>query len=44
MAIKVHCWEDGPEIDGHGTSCMLEEGHSGPHKWTRDDQIILRFK
>jgi hypothetical protein len=40
----VHCWEDGPRTeDDCGTTCMLLNGHSGPHKWTRDDQIGIKF-
>lgn len=40
----VHCWEDGPPAsDGCSTTCMLEDGHVGPHIWTRDDQIGVRF-
>jgi hypothetical protein len=39
----VHCWEDGPRTeDDCGTTCMLLNGHSGPHKWTRDDQIGIK--
>ena len=43
--IVPHCWEDGPPDpeDYCGTSCMLMLGHSGPHEWTRDDQIIVKF-
>lgn len=41
----VHCWEDGPlDEDGCSTTCMLEDGHAGPHEWFRDDQIIVSFK
>jgi hypothetical protein len=40
----VHCWEDGPpEADGCSTTCMLLDGHKGPHKWTRDTDIRLVF-
>lgn len=24
-------------------TCMLEAGHSGPHEWTSDDQIGVKF-
>lgn len=41
----VHCWADGPETeDGVGTTCMLLHGHDGPHVWTRDDEIGIRFE
>lgn len=44
MARIVHCWADGPRTtDDVGTTCMLEDGHEGPHEWTRDDQISIRF-
>jgi hypothetical protein len=41
----VHCWESGPEDpeDGCATTCMLLEGHEGPHEWTRDSNIIVSF-
>ena len=40
----VHCWEAGPDADdGCGTSCMLLDGHDGPHQWTRDDEIIIQI-
>ena len=40
-----HCWEDGPETeDGCSTTCMLLEGHQGPHEWTRDDKIMITFE
>jgi hypothetical protein len=41
---EVHCWEPGPEADdGCSTTCMLMDGHAGPHEWTRDDEIQVRF-
>lgn len=41
----VHCWEDGPEEpDGMSTTCMLLRGHDGPHVWTRDDGIGVKFE
>ena len=24
-------------------TCMLEAGHSGPHEWTPDENIAVRF-
>ncbi len=40
----VHCWEDGPQTDdGCSTTCMLLDGHDGPHEWSRDDGIVLSF-
>lgn len=40
----IHCWDDGPPAeDGCGTTCMLLDGHDGPHEWTRDDQIRASF-
>lgn len=40
----VHCWEDGPRTeDDCGTTCMLLDGHAGPHEWMRDDEIRLEF-
>jgi hypothetical protein len=40
----VHCWAEGPDTDdGCGQTCMLLDGHLGPHEWTRDDEITLQF-
>lgn len=39
-----HCWQDGPEEeDGCNTTCMLWDGHEGPHEWSRDDEIMISF-
>ncbi len=27
-----------------GGTCMLEDGHGGPHEFTPDDEIGVRFK
>ena len=46
----VHCWEDGPrkgetwESLGVGSSCLLPDGHDGPHEFTWDDGIMLTFE
>ena len=52
----VHCWKEGPEVPRDEsvpydpytntitTSCMLPDGHSGLHEWTRDDGIMVKFK
>lgn len=40
----IRCWEDGPVTqDGCSTTCMLPDGHDGPHEWSRDDEITIRF-
>jgi hypothetical protein len=26
-----------------GATCMLEDGHAGPHEWTDDDRIGVTF-
>lgn len=42
-----HCWESGPWVgdyeDGHGSTCMLPDGHDGPHEFVPDNEIIIRF-
>jgi hypothetical protein len=41
---RCHCWQGGPETDdGMSTTCMLWDGHEGPHEWTRDDRIGIKF-
>jgi hypothetical protein len=38
------CWESGTEDDdGMGRTCILMEGHQGPHEFTRDDEIMITF-
>jgi hypothetical protein len=51
-----HCWQDYQSTLEPGTdewakadgemskTCMLEDGHSGPHEWTDDDQITVTFR
>lgn len=47
--MSVHCWEDGPRKNetwkslGTGSTCMLTDGHDGPHEFTWDDEIVLTF-
>ena len=49
----VHCWEDKEETTGKWEGawpvmrrfyCLLENGHSGPHRWVDADNIQIRFK
>jgi hypothetical protein len=35
-------WHDTFLDDGDGT-CMLDDGHDGPHEFTPDSQIIVQF-
>ena len=47
MSNVVHCWESEREWIEEtygGRTCMLPEGHDGPHEWTPDDEIVLCFK
>lgn len=40
------CWEDGPRTDegpGGGSTCLLDEGHDGPHEFTPDREIVAKF-
>ena len=42
--VVIHCWADGPrEQDDVCTTCMLLACHDGPHEWTRDDEIKVKF-
>ena len=53
MKRVVHCWESGPvhyKPDEHpafdvgvGSMCMLLLDHDGPHKFTRNDDIRVKF-
>lgn len=51
----LHCWhgenddnEIGSDewvevfIHGEGT-CMLSDGHAGPHVYTPDDELVIKF-
>jgi hypothetical protein len=37
----LFCWEDGPDSD---STCMLDDGHDGPHEFTPDSEIVVKFK
>lgn len=39
----VHCWEDARLPDDSGSTCLLLDGHEGPHAFTPDDEITLQF-
>lgn len=51
----VHCWagyleslEFGSEewveaFDKGDATCLLPDGHEGPHEWTPDSDIMVRF-
>ena len=40
---KPHCWENGPRTEDETSTCMLPADHEGPHVWTLDDDIFVRF-
>lgn len=54
--MTVHCWADlrdtlpfGSEewvntFETGNATCMLEDGHLGPHEWTPDDEIGVSFE
>lgn len=35
-------WENWAE--SQGKTCMLSDGHKGPHEWTNDNEIMVTFK
>lgn len=37
-------WCDYVGRDECGETCMLENGHEGPHEWTPDDCIRITFR
>lgn len=48
----VHCWEEYREETGEfdgfwpvekAYSCLLENGHDGPHEFTADSDIMVHF-
>jgi hypothetical protein len=38
----VNCWEESGEYPNTST-CMLVDGHSGPHSFTSDSEIVIGF-
>ena len=36
MTETLHCWKDGGD-----PTCMLAEGHDGPHRFTPDNEIMV---
>lgn len=53
--MTVHCWQDEGEYHGFGSvewaaslhrgggTCMLPDGHKGPHEFTPDQEITISF-
>jgi hypothetical protein len=45
--MRVKCWFDFDDAEWEtgtpGHTCMLPDGHEGPHEPTPDDQIIISF-
>jgi len=40
----LHCWAEGPrDARDIGSTCMLADQHEGPHQFTPDDRIMVRF-
>ena len=39
----VNCWEDGADHGVPGTTCLLLDGHDGPHVFTPDSKITVGF-
>ena len=31
------------DVDGWGSICLRPEGHTGPHRWCRDDEVAVRL-
>jgi hypothetical protein len=40
---RVPCLADRQEGDGWGSICLRREGHTGPHRWCRDDEASVRL-
>jgi hypothetical protein len=38
----VNCWEESGEYP-NGSTCMLLDGHDGPHEFTPDSEIVIGF-
>lgn len=43
MSDNTYCWEDGAYHHRPGHTCLLPEGHTGNHQWSRDDDTYLSF-
>jgi hypothetical protein len=51
----THCWTSRLEccewgsdewfrtLDEEPATCLLAEGHEGPHEWTPDEEIVVEF-
>lgn len=51
-AATLHCWADRSDADpswdrwadpDKSFTCMLPDGHDGPHRWTDDNHIGVEF-
>jgi len=52
--VILHCWagkadqyeigaDEWAEAMAHPATCLLPDGHDGPHDWTPDEEIIIEF-
>lgn len=43
--MPMNCWADPQDADPTAPAalCLLPYEHGGPHEWTPEDQIIMRF-
>lgn len=40
----LHCWEVPDWPSEQNATCMLLDGHDGPHQFTPDAEITVRFR
>ena len=48
MSICFADWREtfgdiGLPVGSGNKSCLLEDGHDGPHEWTPNSEIIIKF-
>ncbi len=44
MEICSPEWDAAHERYPHGATCLLPDGHEGPHEYTPDNKIMLTFE
>ena len=41
---EAHCWSSATDDEGRGYTCMLIDGHDGPHEFYANSEIKVQFK
>lgn len=43
VSLALSCWEPAPETSGIAATCVLADGHAGPHVYVPDEFIRVEL-